>query len=62
MTGMNCRARAATGHAAAPASPAMNSRRRISDLTTARSTRHSENNINPFGIDYGTPVAEKPDF
>jgi hypothetical protein len=22
----------------------------------------SENNINPFGIDYGTPVAEKPDF
>jgi len=21
-----------------------------------------ENNINPFGIDYGTPVAEKPDF
>jgi hypothetical protein len=22
----------------------------------------SENNINPFGIDYGTPVATKPDF
>jgi hypothetical protein len=22
----------------------------------------SENNVNPFGIDYGTPVAEKPDF
>jgi len=22
----------------------------------------SENNFNPFGIDYGTPVAEKPDF
>jgi hypothetical protein len=22
----------------------------------------SENNINPFGIDYGTPVANKPDF
>jgi hypothetical protein len=22
----------------------------------------SENNINPFGIDYGTPVASKPDF
>jgi len=22
----------------------------------------SENNINPFGIDYGTPVAKKPDF
>jgi hypothetical protein len=22
----------------------------------------SENNINPFGIDYGMPVAEKPDF
>jgi hypothetical protein len=22
----------------------------------------SENNINPFGIDYGTPVAAKPDF
>jgi hypothetical protein len=22
----------------------------------------SENNINPLGIDYGTPVAEKPDF
>ena len=22
----------------------------------------SENNSNPFGIDYGTPVAEKPDF
>ena len=22
----------------------------------------SENNINPFGIDYGTPVAQKPDF
>ena len=22
----------------------------------------SENNINPFGIDYGTPTAEKPDF
>ena len=22
----------------------------------------SENNINPFGIDYRTPVAEKPDF
>ena len=22
----------------------------------------SENNTNPFGIDYGTPVAEKPDF
>jgi hypothetical protein len=22
----------------------------------------SENNINPFGIDYGVPVAEKPDF
>jgi hypothetical protein len=22
----------------------------------------SENNFNPFGIDYGTPVAQKPDF
>jgi len=22
----------------------------------------SENNVNPFGIDYGTPVADKPDF
>jgi hypothetical protein len=22
----------------------------------------SESNFNPFGIDYGTPVAEKPDF
>jgi hypothetical protein len=22
----------------------------------------SENNINPFGIEYGTPVAQKPDF
>jgi hypothetical protein len=22
----------------------------------------SENNFNPFGIDYGTPMAEKPDF
>ena len=22
----------------------------------------SENNLNPFGIDYGTPMAEKPDF
>ena len=22
----------------------------------------SENNLNPFGIDYATPVAEKPDF
>ncbi len=22
----------------------------------------SENNINPFGVDYGTPVAQKPDF
>jgi hypothetical protein len=22
----------------------------------------SDRNINPFGIDYGTPVAEKPDF
>ncbi len=22
----------------------------------------SENNVNPFGIDYGTPVAAKPDF
>jgi hypothetical protein len=22
----------------------------------------SENNVNPFGIDYGVPVAEKPDF
>jgi hypothetical protein len=22
----------------------------------------SENNVNPFGIDYFTPVAEKPDF
>src|SRR6202451_2568211 len=22
----------------------------------------SENNVNPFGIDYGTPVAQKPDF
>jgi hypothetical protein len=22
----------------------------------------SEGNINPLGIDYGTPVAEKPDF
>jgi hypothetical protein len=22
----------------------------------------SENNFNPFGIGYGTPVAEKPDF
>jgi hypothetical protein len=22
----------------------------------------SENNINPFGIDYGTPVATKSDF
>jgi hypothetical protein len=22
----------------------------------------SENNSNPFGIDYGTPVADKPDF
>ena len=22
----------------------------------------SENNINPFGIDYLTPVAKKPDF
>jgi hypothetical protein len=22
----------------------------------------SENNVNPFGIDFGTPVAEKPDF
>jgi hypothetical protein len=22
----------------------------------------SENNLNPFGIDYGTPAAEKPDF
>jgi hypothetical protein len=22
----------------------------------------SENNINPFGIDYQMPVAEKPDF
>jgi hypothetical protein len=22
----------------------------------------SENNINPFGVDYGTPVAEKPNF
>jgi hypothetical protein len=22
----------------------------------------SENNINPFGIDYGTPVAKRPDF
>jgi hypothetical protein len=22
----------------------------------------SENNFNPFGIDYGTPLAEKPDF
>jgi hypothetical protein len=22
----------------------------------------SENNINPYGIDYGTPVAQKPDF
>jgi hypothetical protein len=22
----------------------------------------SENNVNPFGTDYGTPVAEKPDF
>jgi len=22
----------------------------------------SENNLNPFGIDYGTPTAEKPDF
>jgi hypothetical protein len=22
----------------------------------------SENNINPFGTDYGTPVATKPDF
>jgi hypothetical protein len=22
----------------------------------------SENNVNPFGIGYGTPVADEPDF